>query len=72
MILHVTITRSDAMRILNVRNGCSEREIRRNYRLLACKYHPDEWCDRCLFTEREGEEIFKNLANAHNKLRGNA
>lgn len=70
-VLVGTMTRNDAMKILNVGIGCSDREIRRNYRLLARKYHPDKWCDRCLFTKREGEEIFKKLANAYNKLGGN-
>ena len=50
----------------------SQREICRNYRLIICKYYPDKWYNRYLFMEREGEEIFKNLANAHNKCRSNA
>ena len=65
------MTRSNALKILNVRDGCSDREIRRNYRLLARKYHPDKLCDRYLFMKREGEEIFKNLANLYNKLGSN-
>ena len=65
-----TMTKSDALRVLNLDGRCSDREIRRMYRLLARKYHPDKWCDSCMFSRREGEEIFKCISNAFYKLCG--
>ena len=65
-----TMSRRDALKVLNLDSKCSDSEIRRKYRFLARKYHPDKWCDRCVFSRSEGEEIFKSIANAFNKLGG--
>ena len=65
-----TMSKSDALKVLNLDGRCSDREIRRMYRLLARKYHPDKWCDSCMFSRREGEEIFKCISNAFYKLCG--
>ena len=60
-----SMSRREAFVILKVDISYSSREIRQKYRMLARKYHPDKWCDRCRFTRKEGEDIFKNLSNAY-------
>ena len=64
------MTRNEALRVLDLGNSCSEREIRRKYRLLAREYHPDKWCESYVFSRSEGMEIFKSVANAFVKLSG--
>ena len=61
----VRMTRFEAYRVLTVTRSCSEREIRRKYRLLARKYHPDKWNEKCEFTKEVSEKIFKNLSSAY-------
>ena len=65
-----TMSKSDALKVLNLDGRCSDREIRRMYRLLARKYHPDKWSERCMFSRNDGEEIFKCISNAFIKLCG--
>ena len=52
--------------------GCDEsenaKEVKRKYRKLARKYHPDKWCGQCNFSRSEGERIFKGIANAYDML----
>lgn len=50
----------DFYHILGVPYNASEKEIRKAYRELAKKYHPDKNKDK------QVEEIFKNITNAYN------
>ena len=63
------ISRSEALRTLEVFVGSNVSEIRSNYKILARKCHPDKWCDRSVFTRKEGENIFKNASNEYQLLR---
>lgn len=49
--------------ILGVTNGASQEEIKKAYRKLARKYHPDVNPDN-----REAEEKFKEINEAYNNL----
>lgn len=53
---------ADCYRILGIKPGASQREIKNAYRHLSLKYHPDRNKDR-------DSEKFKKIAEAYQKLR---
>ena len=60
------MAKRDYYEILGVSKGASESEIKKAYRKLAIKYHPDKNPD-----DKEAEEKFKEAAEAYEVL-GNA
>ena len=44
--------------------GSNAAEISSNRKMLARKYHPDEWCDRCIIARKENEDMFKIASSA--------
>ena len=54
---------SDYYSILGVERGCSENEIKKAYRRLALKYHPDKNPG-----DKEAEDKFKEITNAYSVL----
>ena len=57
------------MQALSTRTNWSKTKARGKCRMMARKYYPDEWCDRCRVAMKESEDAFKNLSNACAKLR---
>lgn len=55
----VIIMKKDYYEILGVSRNCTKDEIKRAYRNLALKYHPDRNNDK------ESEEKFKEIAEAY-------
>ena len=53
----------DYYKILGLEQGCSDDDIRKNYRKLAMQYHPDRNPD-----DLEAEEKFKEIAEAYGVL----
>lgn len=56
--------RKDYYNILNVDKNCSKEEIKKAYKLLALKYHPDRNKDN----KEESETKFKEISEAYNIL----
>ena len=59
------MSRRESFVILKVDVSCSSRKIRQKHMMLTRKNHLDKWCDRCRFTRKEGECVFKNLSDSH-------
>jgi molecular chaperone DnaJ len=53
----------DYYKILNVPFGCSDEDIKKSYRKLALKYHPDKNNG-----DKESEEMFKLISEAYETL----
>ena len=65
----VNASRSEVLEVMQVSSNASPREIRLQCMMLARKYHPDKWCERCTFGREVGMGIFKNIANAFDVLK---
>lgn len=57
------MTREEALKILGVQEGFSEDEIKKSYRKLALKYHPDRNQG-----DKDAENKFKEIASAYEYL----
>src|SRR6202047_1567317 len=56
-------TRPDYYKVLGVGKGASDEEIKKAYRKLARKYHPDQ-----NHGDKQAEEKFKEISQAHDVL----
>jgi len=61
-------SRASALKILQLHNKATKREITLQYRFLARIYHPDKWCELKPFSRNDGAEMFKSIANARDFL----
>ena len=50
--------------LLELKKTCSEEDIKKSYRKMAMKYHPDRNRDN----KEDAEEKFKKISNAYNIL----
>lgn len=61
-------TEKDYYKILGVSKDASESEIKKAYRKLAMKYHPDRWVNGSDEEKKEAERKFKEIAEANEVL----
>lgn len=55
-------------KILGVSEDASKEEIKKNYRQLASKWHPDKFVGKSEKEQKEAEEKFKEIAEAYDVL----
>ncbi len=68
-IAKITMQRIDCYKILNVKQDASIAEIKKAYRSLARKYHPDKLsADLSAKQAKDAEEKFKDIAQAYEIL----
>lgn len=60
--------RKDYYAILGVDKNATEDDIKKAYRKLAMKYHPDRWANASEEEKKEAEEKFKEIAEANEVL----
>ena len=58
----------DLYQILGVDRGASEDEIKKAFRKLSVKYHPDKWANKSEKEQKEAEEKFKEVNAAYQIL----
>ena len=58
----------DFYSILGLSNDCSDEDIRRTYRMLAMKHHPDKNMKKTASERQSAEEIFKTINLAYETL----
>jgi molecular chaperone DnaJ len=61
-------TEKDYYKILGVSKNASEDEIKKAYRKLAVKYHPDKLANASEKERQEGEDKFKEISEAYDIL----
>ena len=61
-------TNKDYYEILGVPRDASDKEIKKAYRKLAMKYHPDRWAKGTDEEKKEAETKFKEIAEANEVL----
>lgn len=62
----------NALRVLGLQNGATEQEIKRAYRQLALRWHPDRHSQASETNKKEAEEKFKKIKKAYEDLGGRA
>ena len=60
--------RKDYYAILGVSKDASEDELKKQYRKLSMKWHPDRWVNATDAEKKEAEEKFKDIAEAYDVL----
>lgn len=58
----------DYYKILGLERNASEEEIKKNYKKLAVKYHPDKFVNESEDKKKEAEEKFKDISEAYTVL----
>lgn len=58
----------DYYKILGLDRNASEEEIKKNYKKLAVKYHPDKFVNEPEDKKKEAEEKFKDISEAYTVL----
>lgn len=62
------MTSKDLYGILGVNKNATDEEIKKAYRKLALKYHPDKWGDKSEAEQKQAEEKFKEVSEAYDIL----
>ena len=60
--------KKDYYEILGVSKDASDDDIKKSYRKLAMKYHPDRWANGTEEEKKEAEQKFKEIAEANEVL----
>ena len=55
-------------KILDLQNNATDEEVKKAYKKMAIKYHPDKQCDKTEPEKKEAEEKFKTIADAYDVL----
>jgi len=55
-------------KILELPNNASDEEVKKAYKKMAIKYHPDKQSDKTEVEKKEAEEKFKKIAEAYEVL----
>lgn len=58
----------DLYGILGIKKDATEDEIKKSYRKLALKYHPDKWADKPQQEQKKAEDKFKEITEAYEVL----
>ena len=58
----------DLYSILGVSKNATDEEIKKAYRKLALKYHPDKWGDKSEAEQKQAETKFKEVSEAYSVL----
>lgn len=58
----------DYYKILGIDKSADKETIKKNYRKLALKYHPDKYATKSEAEKKEAEEKFKDIAEAYDVL----
>lgn len=58
----------DDYRLLGLHPGASSEEVKRAYRELAKRWHPDRYADKSDWERTQAEEKFKDLQNAYRRI----
>lgn len=62
------MAKRDYYEVLGLKKGASADEIKKAYRKLAVKWHPDKWSQASEAEKKTAEENFKELAEAYDVL----
>lgn len=62
------MAKKDYYQILNVEKNASLEDIKKSYRKLSLKWHPDRWVSKSEQEKKEAEEKFKDIAEAYSVL----
>ena len=58
----------DLYSVLGVNKNATEEEIKKAYRKLVLKYHPDKWGDKSEAEQKQAEKKFKEISEAYGIL----
>lgn len=58
----------DAFKVLSLNPTQDETEVRKTYRALALKWHPDKWSGKTDKEKEEAEKRFKDIQNAYESI----
>ena len=58
----------DFYEILGVSKGCSDEDLKKAYKKMALKWHPDRWAQKSEAEQKTASEKFKEIAEAYSVL----